>query len=53
MALDGNKSYAASPVVLLNLAVPCPGMLEFDPKGLGRLKYISCDHCDHHSLENS
>ena len=45
------KRKPASPVVLFNLAISCSGMLEFDPKGQGRLNYIFYDHCGHHSLE--
>lgn len=53
MALDENKRYPASLIVLLDLVISCPGMLEFDPRGLGTLHHIFCDHCNHPSPEDS
>lgn len=53
MELDENKRYPASLIVLLDLVISCPGMLEFDPRGLGTLNHIFCDHCNHPSPEDS
>lgn len=53
MELDENKRYPASLIVLLDLVISWPGMLEFDPRGLGTLNHIFCDHCNHPSPEDS